>query len=269
MPKAKLSRQSSMSVTMLLLLLVQTLCAESMLSQRIQWQKTPIAITLSVGEERLVHFRAPVSVGLPATLESVLRTQTVNGTVYLMAKAAFGSTRVMVREIDSGQVYLFDLSASTSSGTTSGVTSGNTAPIVVTLDEPGTAENRLGETDNGARHGYVSLTRFAAQQLYAPMRLLSAVPGIVRVPVQRGSVALVPGDTVEAQPLVAWRAGHLYVTALKLSNRSRKAQVLDPRTLRGAWLSAAFQHARLLPAGDEADTTAVYLVSAQPFAASL
>jgi len=261
MAKVKLSRQSSMSVTMLLLFLAQTLCAESMLPQRIQWQKTPIAIGLSVGEERMVHFRAPVSVGLPATLESVLRTQTVNGTVYLMAKAAFGSTRVMVREIDSGQVYLFDLSASTSSG--------NTAPIVVTLDEPGTAENRLAETDNGVQHGYVSLTRYAAQQLYAPMRLLSAVPGIVRVPVQRGSVALVPGDTVEAQPLVAWRAGHLYVIAVKLSNRSRKAQVLDPRTLRGAWLSAAFQHARLLPAGDEADTTAVYLVSAQPFAASL
>jgi len=30
-------------------------------------------------------------------------------------------------------------------------------------------------------------------------------------------------------------------------------------------LSAAFQHSRLLPAGSDADTTAVYLVSAQPF----
>ena len=269
MPKAKLSRQSSMSVTVLLLFLAQTLCAESTLPQRIQWRKTPIAITLSVGEERLVHFRRPVSVGLPATLESVLRTQTVNGTVYLMAKAAFGSTRVIVREIDMGQTYLFDLSASPSSGTTSGATSGNTAPIVVTLDETGTAENRLGETDNGVQPGYVSLTRYAAQQLYAPMRLLSSVPGIVRVPVQRESVALVPGNSVEAKPLVAWRAGYLYITAVKLTNRSAKAQTLDPRTLRGAWLSAAFQHARLLPAGDEADTTAVYLVSAQPFRASL
>ncbi len=267
MPKAKLSRQSSMSVTVLLLFLVQTLCAESTLPQRIQWRKTPIPITLSVGEERMVHFRRPVSVGLPATLESVLRTQTVNGTVYLMAKAAFGSTRVIVREIDSGQVYLFDLSAS--SGTTSGATSGNTLPIVVTLDEVGSAETRLAETEGSAQHGYVSLTRYAAQQLYAPMRLLSSVPGIVRVPIQQESVALVPGNSTEAKPLVAWRAGHLYVTAVKLTNRSVKAQTLDPRTLRGAWLSAAFQHARLLPAGDEADTTAVYLVSAQPFRASL
>ena len=265
MPKAKLSRQSSMSVTVLLVFLAQTLCAESTLPQRIQWRKTPIPITLSVGEERMVHFRRPVSVGLPATLESVLRTQTVNGTVYLMAKAAFGSTRVIVREIDMGQTYLFDLSASPSNGTTSG----NTAPIVVTLDEVGSAENRLAETGSSGQHGYVSLTRYAAQQLYAPTRLLSSVPGIVRVPIQRESVALVPGNTVEAKPLVAWRAGHLYVTAVKLTNRSAKAQTLDPRTLRGAWLSAAFQHARLLPAGDEADTTAVYLVSAQPFRASL
>ena len=254
-----------MSVTVLLLFLAQTVCAESTLPQRMQWQKTPIAITLSVGQERMVHFRRPVSVGLPATIESVLRTQTVNGTVYLMAKAAFGSTRVIVREIDMGQTYLFDLSASPSNGTTSG----NTAPIVVTLDEVGSAENRLAETGSSAQHGYVSLTRFAAQQLYAPMRLLSSVPGIVRVPIQRQSVALVPGNSVEAKPLVAWRAGHLYVTAVKLTNRSAKAQTLDPRTLRGAWLSAAFQHARLLPAGDEADTTAVYLVSAEPFRASL
>jgi len=271
MPKAKLSRQSSMSVTVLLLFLAQTLCAESTLPQRIQWRKTPIAITLSVGEERMVHFRRPVSVGLPATLESVLRTQTVNGTVYLMAKAAFGSTRVIVREIDMGQTYLFDLSASASASASpsSGTTSGKTPPVVVTVDEVGSAENRLAETGSSAQHGYVSLTRFAAQQLYAPMRLLSSVPGIVRVPIQRESVALVPGNGVEAKPLVAWRAGHLYVTAVKLTNRLGIAQTLDPRTLRGAWLSAAFQHARLLPAGDEADTTAVYLVSAQPFRASL
>jgi hypothetical protein len=61
----------------------------------------------------------------------------------------------------------------------------------------------------------------------------------------------------------------LYVTAVKLTNRWKKPQVLDPRTLRGQWLAATFQHSRLLPAGDDADTTAVYLVSARPFEESL
>ena len=168
---------------------------------------------------------------------------------------------VCVREIEGGQTYLFDLSAGTDGG--------QAQSIVVTLDETGGTETRLAETNRSAKHGYVSLTRYAAQQLYAPLRLLASMPGIVRVPVQQQSVALVPGNSVEALPLVAWRAGHLFITAVKLTNRVVQPQTLDPRTLRGAWLSAAFQHSRLLPAGNDADTTAVYLVSAQPFHASL
>ncbi len=264
MSNSKLFRHLSMSLAALLLLVAPTLSAESTYPQRIQWQKKPIAIALRVGEERMVHFRMPVSVGIPPTLQSVLRTQTVNGTVYWMANAAFGRTRVMVREIEGGQTYLFDLSADT--------VAQPSAAIVVFNDETTDAENRMGETGKageGARHGYVSLTRYAAQQLYAPLRLLSSISGIVRIPVQQQDVPLVRGNGVAAKPLVAWRAGRLYITAVKLTNRSSEAQILDPRTLRGAWLSAAFQHSRLLPAGNDADTTAVYLVSAQPFAESL
>ena len=261
MSRAKFLRQLIMSSSALLLFVAQNVVADSTAPQRIQWQKTPITIALSVGEERMLHFRTPVSVGLPSSLESVLRTQTVNGTVYLMAKAPFGNTRVMVREIDSGQTYLFDLIANSNSG--------QLAPITIYLGETSNAEYRSAETDHHVQHDTVSLTRFAAQQLYAPVRLLTAVPGIVRVPVQQQGVALVPGNAIEAKPLVAWRAGGLYVTAVKLSNRTASARTLDPRTLRGKWLTAAFQHSRLQPAGDEADTTAVYLVSAQSFGASL
>ena len=244
-----------------LLLFVVTVNAESLPPERVQWQKAPIAVALSVGNERMVHFRSPVSVGIPAALRSLLRTQTVNGTVYWMAKAPFGRTRLMVREIDGGQTYLIDLSADTQAKPS--------AAMVVFVEETSEPEKRSTEVGEGARHGYVSLTRYASQQLYAPLRLLPSVTGIVRVPVQRQSVPLVRGSRITAKPLVAWRAGHLYVTAVKLTNRTSKGQTLDPRTLRGAWLSAAFQHARLLPAGSDADTTAVYLVSARPFSESL
>jgi integrating conjugative element protein (TIGR03749 family) len=118
-------------------------------------------------------------------------------------------------------------------------------------------------------YGYVTLTRFAAQQLYAPARLLKDLPGVVRAPVKRKKVSLVRGGAVTAEPLVAWRAGDLYLTAVKLTNRTGRALTLDPRTLRGDWLTAAFQHSRLLPKGDGSDTTALYLISARPFAASL
>ncbi|MCP4126046.1 MAG: TIGR03749 family integrating conjugative element protein, partial [Gammaproteobacteria bacterium] len=182
----------------------------------------------------------------------LLRTQSVNGTVYLLAHAPFGSNRLMVRELDSGRIYLFDVTA-TEEGEAS-------HPIQIYV--AGTSKT---DKDSVTASSYIQLTRLAAQQLYAPSRLVRDRPGIVRVPVARDPVDLLHGGTVQATPLVAWRSNGLYVTAVKLTNRTHQAQTLDPRDLRGSWLTASFQHHRLLPKGDEADTTAVYLISARPF----
>ncbi len=228
--------------------------------RRVHWQDIPIPVSLTVGEERRVQFPAPVSVGVPGSLQALLRTQAVNGTVHLLAHASFAETRVLVRELDSGQTYLLDLRATEEP-------SASEALII----EPRAERDRLAamqSASGGRTHGYVSLTRFAAQQLFAPLRLVSPLTGVSRIPVQTQSIFLLPGRTIEATPLMAWRAGNLYLTAVKLRNRSSNPQVLDPRRLRGQWLTATFQHARLLPAGRPADSTAVYLISAQPFAAS-
>jgi hypothetical protein len=87
------------------------------------------------------------------------------------------------------------------------------------------------------------------------------------MPVTQTSFELVMGGQV-AVPVAAWRAGLHTVTAVKLKNKTRHPVVLDPRQLRGSWLTATFQHNRLLPAGDDADSTAVYLVSDRPFETS-
>ncbi len=228
--------------------------------RRVHWQNIPIPVVLTVGEERRVQFPTPVSVGVPASLQALLRTQTVNGTVYLLAHADFAETRVLVRELDAGTTYLLDLRASHEAG--------SNEAIIVESRPPSGAVSSTRAASHPATHSYVSLTRFAAQQLFAPLRLASPMSGVARIPVQQGSVFMLPGDAVEATPLMAWRAGNLFLTAVKLRNRSADPQVLDPRLLRGSWLTATFQHARLLPAGDVADSTAVYLISAQPFAAS-
>jgi integrating conjugative element protein (TIGR03749 family) len=235
--------------------------ADSEPPERVAWHKTPIALELRVGTERLVQFPNAVKVGVPAPLHDALRIQSIAGTVYLLAHRPFASTRVLVRGLDGGSVYLLDLSAK--------VESTATAPVeIFALDEalePGTDAVQPTEL---REYGYVSLTRFAAQQLYAPTRLLEDLPGVVRVSVKHDPVALVRGDTIEALPLVAWRAGDLFVTAVKLTNQTDQPRILDPRTLRGAWLTATFQHNRLLGAGDEADGTVAYLISARPFASS-
>jgi integrating conjugative element protein (TIGR03749 family) len=236
--------------------------------ERIVWRKAPIAIPLVVGEERLVHFPDSVSLGLPQSLAPVLRSQSINGTLYLLATQPFSNTRVTVRSETGGPLYVLDISAESKGSERPALTD-----VQVMLESPetsdGTASSAATDTNRSLQWGYVALTRYAAQQLYAPSRLILHQPGVVAMPVNIEPVYLVRGGKVEAVPVAAWKAGLHYVTAVKLINRNQKAVVLDPRELRGAWLAATFQHNRLLPAGSDADTTVVYLVSDRPFDVAL
>ncbi len=233
--------------------------------ERIEWKQVPLRLVLRTGSERIVRFPGPVRLGVPASLQPLLRIQSLDGVVYFLAHAAFDPTRIVVRGTRDGRFYLLDVSASGQGG--------SLAPVEVYVkasrahgEVPGDAGT--GEDRALGRYGYVALTRFAARQLYAPARLAQGSPGIVRVPVSREPVALLRGGAVQAVPLAAWRAGPLHVTAVRLTNRTDRPHTLDPRDLRGTWLAATFQHNRLLPAGSDADTTAVYLISARPFGTS-
>jgi integrating conjugative element protein (TIGR03749 family) len=240
--------------------------------ERVVWNKAPIAIPLVVGEERLVHFPDSVSIGLPQSLTPLLRSQSINGTLYLLARQPFEPTRVMVRSETDSPIYVLDISAAPG-----GVDSGSLPDVQVLLQASQKPPQDLSE-DAGADQsisdkqsqllGYAALTRYAAQQLYAPTRLIPRQPGVVAIPVNPEPVDLVLGGKIEAVPVAAWKAGLRYVTAVKLINRTQSPIVLDPRELRGSWLAATFQHNRLLPAGSEADTTAVYLVSDRRFDAA-
>jgi integrating conjugative element protein (TIGR03749 family) len=113
----------------------------------------------------------------------------------------------------------------------------------------------------------VALTRHAARMLYAPTRLMPADPAIRQVALDLHPVAgLYRGRRLRTTPLGAWRSGPLYVTAVRFTNLEDRPIELQMHDLRGQWLAATPQHGRLGPAGSETDTTAVYLVCAQPFA---
>lgn len=236
--------------------------------ERVVWNKAPIAIPLVVGEERLVHFPDSVSIGLPQSLTPLLRSQSINGTLYLLARQAFEPTRVMVRSETDSPIYVLDISAAPG-----GADSRSLPDVQVLLQSPQKPPQDAGADQSTSDKrsqplGYTALTRYAAQQLYAPTRLIPRQPGVVAIPVNPEPVDLVLGGKIEAVPVAAWKAGLRYVTAVKLINRTQSPVVLDPRELRGSWLAATFQHNRLLPAGSEADTTAVYLVSDRRFDAA-
>jgi integrating conjugative element protein (TIGR03749 family) len=228
--------------------------------ERIVWQRAPIPIALPVGREKMVHFPAEIKAGFdsPSPPEG-LRTQSVADTVYWQASQPFSPRRAYVQERASGRLYLIDLEASEQA---------SAAPVQIVLPPPPGAEKETDETHPAAsapRYTFVQLTRFAAQQLYAPRRLLRTLPGISRMPVPPAPVPLVRGGKVAAEPLIGWRGGDYYLTAVRLRNVTPQPVELDPRELRGHWYTATFQHARLFPAGDEADSTCVYLISARPF----
>ncbi len=232
-------------------------------TERVLWRKAPIPLNLRVGEERLVHFPGSVSVGIPQHLQSVLRSQSINGTLYLMAYQPFTSTRLMVRSEQPSPLYVLELSADD-------LPEEQTPLPAIQVVLPEEAQLTVANDNNQqAPWGYAALTRFAAQQQYAPSRLLSTKSGIVRVSVSKQSVDLLRGGQVQAIPVAAWRAGSQTVTAVQLVNQSTEPVVLDPRHLRGHWLTATFQHNRLLPAGSDADNTTLYLVSDRPFELAL
>jgi integrating conjugative element protein (TIGR03749 family) len=225
----------------------------------------PHLVVLSTLLLLTVATRAEEPVGAPADTEGESgRTQILSdGTIYWTALKPFGRQRVHIEAVDTGNIYLVDLSASeTADG----------APIEVSIPEgrkaaPPADPAGAGVAEKGsAAADYVTLTRMAAQHLYAPERLLQVPKGVHRTPVGREPrIDLIRGGRVEATPLIAWRSGGTYITAVKLRNRTFEDVILDPRTLRGAWLACTFQHARLYRKGDERDVTAAYLVSSRPF----
>ena len=83
--------------------------------ERVLWKKTPITVTLIVGQERMVHFPDSVSVGIPQSLTPILQSQSINGTLYLTAEQAFESTRVVVRSEQAESIYVLDILARESS----------------------------------------------------------------------------------------------------------------------------------------------------------
>ncbi len=241
--------------------------------ERLLWDKHPLQLSLPIGKERLVSFPHGVRVGIPNSIADKLKTQSLNDTVYWTAHEAFTSTRVQIQSTDGSQLYLIDLSASQNADTSDVQillpTSPATTDPAITSATSATPRSKRQHPTNSSLD-YITLTRFAAQQLYAPARLLTTPHHVQRSRVQQSPVQhLLRGFNVDATPIAAWRKGRLFVTAVRLQNQTQQPIILDPLQLRGRWHAATFQHGVLKAHGNTEDTTAVYLISDQPFKQAL
>ncbi|EGP1136094.1 TIGR03749 family integrating conjugative element protein [Salmonella enterica] len=241
-----------------------------------KWERIPLQIPLTVGQERVIFVDKNVRVGFPDSLNGKLRIQSSSGTVYLDARAAFPSTRLVLKNVENGEMILLDVSASEGKtvrepvqlvyqGTVSSASSASQSTISDTQEprqngEPEKTATKNKPVLNGPLP--VVLTRYAAQTLYAPLRTVEPVAGIHALPLRlpSGLSALYPVAPLVMTPLAAWGLGDYSVVAVKVRNPGVTKVVLDPRNLSGRFIAATFQHRWLGEAGRPEDTTTLYLV---------
>ena len=242
--------------------------------QRVLWDKRPISIHLQVGHERIIHFPDDVRYWLPDRVKRQVSALAANGVLYIRATEPFPTTRIRVQGLNDQQVYLLDITASE--------TAAASDELIVMTKENSRNRSKEATAYKTTEDWRIRLTRYAAQQLYAPERLVDADSAIKRIPVElKTSIPLIRGGLIEAVPIASWQGHGLTVTAIRVSNLSRQSlqlqfdrsdslQALDLSYLvRGDWLTATLQHDRLGAMGDETDTTTLYLVSNRSFVESL
>lgn len=236
-------------------------------TELLRWERLPLALPLVVDQERVVFVERNVRVGVPASLGHRLRVQSAAGVIYLLASEPIEPTRLQLQDADTGTVMLLDIAAEPAQ---EGQPPLEPVRIIVAASDASTAA--ASKADDGSAAAApperatpqpVILTRFAAQNLYAPLRTVEPVPGVTRVTLRRDMPldTLLPTLPVQAHALAAWRLDNLWVSAVRLRNHSAHGLELDPRALQGHFLAATFQHSTLGPRGTPEDTTVVYLVT--------
>jgi general secretion pathway protein D len=124
-------------------------------------------------------------------------------------------------------------------------------------------------TENPAdrlKQNFIELIKTATMQVRIPAAKRQPV-GSIRPTLTPPSkeLALFKSANVAARPVAAWSDGRYFVTALKVINRTNQEQTLSMEDISGRWAAVTLEEQRLTPAGQQGDTTWLYLVSTSAF----
>src|SRR5690606_32623208 len=221
----------------------------------LRWQRLPLAVPLVVGQERVVFIDRNVRVGLPPSLGERLRVQSAGGAIYLRASEAIAPTRLQLQDVESGAIVLVDIAATEAREGEQPL-----EPVRIVLQDA--AAEASGDIAAGPTQAAqparsrqtpitVVLTRYAAQNLYAPLRTVEPVAGIGRVPLRRPLAldALLTTLPLKARALASCQLVVQLFTAVHLASTSPERIDLDTSVLQGDFVAATFQHPDLGPAG--------------------
>ena len=251
------------------------LAAAGAKAETVEWERTPIPVTLGVGVERQVRFEGPATVGVPAELleRGALRAEFANDTAYWLATEPFAARRFRVRLERTGEFVLLDVEAVAGMG-------GAAEPLEVRIARP--EEEAVAASNASAadpRDGAVALIRDAARLGLAPPRLAGLPAGTVAVETARtdaGTLYRHPDRArMDLKVIRQLSRSGLFVTTIEAANRSPEPVEIDVRRLRpepsarrgtgGGFVAIGWTRAKLAPAGAPGFTARLWVVTREPF----
>ncbi|MCE2573847.1 TIGR03749 family integrating conjugative element protein [Motilimonas eburnea] len=241
---------------------------QALATEVVTWERKPIKLILKNDVERIVYFPDNVRVGMPPHLQDKLRVMSAEGAVYLKSSGDIKNERIQIQLIDSGQIVLMDVVSSSKAGKISQ----EDMKVSVTSSYVDSASEVTYEDVEPVTP--IEITRYAAKQFYAPPRLRESDNRIQRTSVAKVNLPdLMMGRSHRLfymTPVASWQAnGNLYVTAIKVSNITYFKQNFLYSDINADYTHATFQHGYVTPKGQIGDTSMLYLVTNQPFEASL
>lgn len=243
----------------------------------VHYNNKPVIVQLHAGEERKIQFGDHVKVGVTRKqeVEQLFRVQSAQGAVLVRPGKPFERERVVIKRITDGKVVLLDLIATDAPA--------NAQPLEdmrVYLENENSIEQEVkAKEEQVAKKGPpitpITLTRYAAQKLYAPTRLHNDIPGI-----SEANLNVVLNKEVRAfkginraqtrvKPVLAYRANDLYIVALLVRNTTNESVTLNYLDINLPFSHATYQHHQLSRRGTAGDRTILYLVNDRPLAETL
>jgi len=244
----------------------------------IHYDNAPVTINLQTGVERTIQLGDHVQVGVSPQqeMQRLFRVQSAQGAVHILPNKDFESQRIQLRRMTDGQIILVDL---ISSAPAEGAEPLESVRVYVQgEDELPKSESDVADVNVAAKAAPVTpvtLTRYAAQRMYAPSRLHRDDPRISTANLSdlqgKAVRALrgIAGVHTETTPVIAYRAGNLQLAALLVRNTAATGVKLNYMDVNIPFSHVTYQHHNLAPAGQPGDRTIMYVVNNRPLSETL
>jgi len=260
-----------MEIRKLICICLALLVTSANATEIVHYTNKPVVVQLYKDQERMLQFGDHVQVGVSSAQQAqrLFRVQSAQGAVHIRPNKAFDRERVQVKRMTDGKVLLLDLVA-----IEPGANSVPLEDMRIFLE----SENTIDSGDKASLSGTlrkaaitpITLTRYVAQKLYAPMRLHQEIAGINEEHLNdliEKEIRIFKGinrTKTKSQPVLAYKSGNQHIVALLVRNSSSEPLILNYLDINLPFTHATFQHHKLNPDGQAGDRTILYLVNNRP-----